>query len=247
MSDLISREEVLNLIDTAFESGAFDGRYAYENLIDAVQNLIHPLETDLVSRQAVIDTIETDCSWDIFNEWGSRTPTGECIINAIKSVPSVEPEQNLQPTCNQLATDCISRQAVLDLAKSGKLVSNGNYKSVCDAINGLPSVEYETDEDCISRERVLLEINRIGFDAFTSYDYYSYLYDFIDGLPSEEPERKTGKCKGCKYFEYDSMAKVDGIPLIVAHEICKRWGDGCKTSEDGYCFLYEPQEIEVDG
>lgn len=87
---------------------------------------------DLISRQSVIDTIETDCSWDIFNEWGSRTPTGECIINAIKSVPSVETE-----SCG----DCISRQAVLDLAESGKLVSNGNYKSVCDAINGLPSVE----------------------------------------------------------------------------------------------------------
>ncbi|MBR3330617.1 MAG: hypothetical protein IKG25_05290 [Mogibacterium sp.] len=52
VGELISREEVLNLIDTAFESGAFDGRYAYENLIDAVQNLIHPLETDLISRQA---------------------------------------------------------------------------------------------------------------------------------------------------------------------------------------------------
>jgi len=93
--DLISREEVLNLIDTAFESGAFDGRYAYENLVDAVQNLIHPLETDLVSRQAVIDTIETDCSWDMFNEWGSRTPIGESIIEAIKRVPSVEPERKL--------------------------------------------------------------------------------------------------------------------------------------------------------
>ena len=91
--DLISREEVLNLIDTAFESGAFDGRYAYENLMDAVQNLIHPLETDLVSRQAVIDTTETDCSWDIFNEWGNRTPIGESIIEAIKRVPSAEPER----------------------------------------------------------------------------------------------------------------------------------------------------------
>ena len=33
-------------------------------------------------------------------------------------------------------------------------------------------------------------------------------------------------CKDCKYFEYDSVANVDGIPLIVAHEICSRWGDG---------------------
>ena len=51
-------------------------------------------------------------------------------------------------------------------------------------------------------------------------------------------------CKNCKYFEYDSVAKVDGIPLIVAHEICKRWCDGCKTSEDGFCFLGEAKESE---
>lgn len=47
------------------------------------------------------------------------------------------------------------------------------------------------------------------------------------------------KCKECKHFEYDSVAKVDGIPLIVAHEICNKWGNGCKTREDGYCFLFE--------
>ena len=57
---------------------------------------------------------------------------------------------------------------------------------------------------------------------------------------------KTGHCKDCKYFEYDSVEKVDGIPLIVAHEICNKWGDGCKTREDGYCFLFEPQESEVN-
>lgn len=61
-------------------------------------------------------------------------------------------------------------------------------------------------------------------------------------LPSVKPQERIGRCKDCKYFEYDSVAKVNGIPLIVAHEICSRWGDGCKTSEDGYCFLFEPQE-----
>ena len=59
-----------------------------------------------------------------------------------------------------------------------------------------------------------------------------------------ELQRKIGHCKDCKYFEYDSVAKVDGIPLIVAHEICSKWGDGCKTKEDGYCFLFEPKESE---
>lgn len=46
-------------------------------------------------------------------------------------------------------------------------------------------------------------------------------------------------CKDCKYFEYDSVAQVDGIPIIIAHEICKKWGEGCKTNENGYCFLAE--------
>jgi type VI protein secretion system component VasF len=58
-------------------------------------------------------------------------------------------------------------------------------------------------------------------------------------------KQKSGHCKECKYFEYDSVAKVDGVPLIVAHEICNKWGNGCKTSEDGYCYLFEPQESEV--
>ena len=69
------------------------------------------------------------------------------------------------------------------------------------------------------------------------------MQDILD-LPPVNPQPKTGHCKDCKYFEYDSVAKVDGIPLIVAHEICSRWGDGCKTREDGYCFLFEPQESE---
>ena len=59
-------------------------------------------------------------------------------------------------------------------------------------------------------------------------------------------EPKTGHCKDCKHFEYDSVAKVDGIPLIIAHEICNKWGDGCKTKENGYCFLFEPKMQEVE-
>ena len=52
-------------------------------------------------------------------------------------------------------------------------------------------------------------------------------------------------CKDCKFFDYDSTAKVDGIPLIVAREICNRWGDGCKTREDGWCFLAEQREEQA--
>lgn len=50
------------------------------------------------------------------------------------------------------------------------------------------------------------------------------------------------RCKDCRYFETDHWEKVNEIPLIVAHEICTRWGGGCKTAEDGYCFMAERAE-----
>jgi len=54
------------------------------------------------------------------------------------------------------------------------------------------------------------------------------------------------RCKDCKYFEYDHVTVVDGVPLIMAHECCTRWGDGCKSNENGYCFLAEKKE-QTDG
>ena len=107
--------------------------------------------------------------------------------------------------------------------------------------------EQEPCDDAISRQAVIDVIEREQFkgDAISE----------IEKLPPVNPQetvtefadrcRECGKmkrCKDCKYFEYDSVAKVNGIPLIVAHEICSKWGDGCKTSEDGYCFLFEPKE-----
>ena len=48
----------------------------------------------------------------------------------------------------QPCEDCVSRADVLALAEKGTLVSNGAYKSVCKAINELPSVTPKyTDEE----------------------------------------------------------------------------------------------------
>lgn len=63
------------------------------------------------------------------------------------------------------------------------------------------------------------------------------MLEFVRELPTVQPE--IVRCKNCKHFEYDHVANINGIPLIVAHEICTRWGDGVKTSENGYCFLAE--------
>jgi len=61
--------------------------------------------------------------------------------------------------------------------------------------------------------------------------------EVIKELPSAQPE--IIQCKECKYYKSDYIENVNGVPLIVAHEICLRWGDGVKTLENGYCFLAE--------
>lgn len=66
--------------------------------------------------------------------------------------------------------NAVSRQDVLDLAKKGILVSNGNYESVCKAINELPSVKPQPCEDAISRQAVQ--------DYIAKY-LSQYLYDDV--------------------------------------------------------------------
>ena len=108
--------------------------------------------------------------------------------------------------------------------------------------------------DLISRQAVKEKL-----DKMNPYSGEWFCESDLDEIPSVIfPEtvtefadrcRECGKlrrCKDCKFFEYDSVANIDGIPLIVAHEICKKWGDGCKTKENGYCFLFEPKE-DPDG
>ena len=111
---------------------------------------------------------------------------------------------------------------------------------------GITALEQDQCGDCISRQAVHEAIAKWAGskDVITVLPtrYMRSLFDSIHKLPSISPMSKMSYCKDCKHFEYDSVAKVDGIPLIVAHEICKRWGDGCKTKEDGYCFLFEPHE-----
>ena len=92
------------------------------------------------------------------------------------------------------------------------------------------------EDDAISRQAAIY--------IASGFCHPANVADELAKLPSVNPQPKTGHCKGCKYFEYNSVAKVDGIPLIIAHEICKRWSAGCKTRADGYCFLFEPQESE---
>lgn len=46
------------------------------------------------------------------------------------------------------------------------------------------------------------------------------------------------RCRDCKYFHLDMPYVIQGIP-VLGHKVCDAWGDGCKTDQDGYCFMAE--------
>ena len=63
----------------------------------------------------------------------------------------------------------------------------------------------------------------------------------LNGLPSAQTE--IIRCKDCKHFEYDHPYIIQGVP-VLGHEVCNAWGDGCKTDENGYCFMAERRTDE---
>ena len=163
-------------------------------------------------------------------------------------------EEQVQAVVEALTDeDAISREAVIELL--GQYGCTNKEGLLFKDLKSLPSVQPKPIEcdDAISREATLNLMRSLTRWCVRSEDgkfnNVGLLYDDvmfgIDKLPSVQPSRK-GHCKDCKYFEYDSVAKVDGVPLIVAHEICSKWGDGCKTREDGYCFLFESADMRGD-
>ena len=92
-------------------------------------------------------------------------------------------------------------------------------------------------DDAISRQAVLKLLSTMPpEEAMTK----ALLIQGVKQMDAAQPE--IIRCRDCKHFEYNHIENVNGIPLIVAHEICMRWCEGAKTSENGYCFLAERRE-----
>ena len=94
--------------------------------------------------------------------------------------------------------------------------------------------------DTISRQAAIDALRDAENHAFNNfYKGLVKAHKIIADLPPAQPE--IIRCKDCKYFELNHFEKVDGfpIPIIVAHEICMKWGEGCKSSADGWCFMAE--------
>ena len=122
------------------------------------------------------------------------------------------------------------------------LPTNDEANEIIDSFDRVTSsIKQEPFEDAISRQAVLALAKE---ECETAIIPYKRFIKGVNALPPVNPQPKTGHCKDCKHFEYDRVAKVDGVPLMVAHEICSKWGDGCKTWENGYCFMFEPKKSE---
>ena len=106
------------------------------------------------------------------------------------------------------------------------------------------------DGDCISRSKAL-EIIEEYIDEYDDLDQNG-LHNLkwcamceakivLERLPSVQPE--IIRCKDCKHFYFDKPYVIQGIP-VLGHEVCDAWGDGCKTAQDGYCFMAKRKEDE---
>lgn len=98
-------------------------------------------------------------------------------------------------------------------------------------------------DDLISRKAAIKAIENLQ----DCYNGFSDTYDkaCIIGVLEEVPsaQQEIIRCKDCKHFEYNHPYIIQGIP-VLGHEVCNAWGDGCKTDENGYCFMAERRTDE---
>lgn len=71
-------------------------------------------------------------------------------------------------------------------------------------------------------------------------------YPQVDGItPSVIAQPEIIRCKDCIHFELDKPYIIQGVP-VLGHEVCNAWGDGCKTDQNGFCFMAERRTDEIN-
>lgn len=134
--------------------------------------------------------------------------------------------------------NAISRQDVLDLAKKGVLISNGNYKSVCKAINELPSVNPQPCEDAISRQAAIRIAERGQVQG------YEWQFKELNKLPSVNPQSKTrqfAKWVATEIFDDTWEYNKDAFAEIACRKLTKL---GIVRANGDEWELVAPQESE---
>ena len=105
--------------------------------------------SDTISRAAAIDIVKKNTFRLTFAEeqncegrvaWSADAVYSDVIEGALLELPSAQP--NLQPTCNQLATDVISRQDAIDAVAKALKGTFVEYEDIAEKIiNKVPSAQ----------------------------------------------------------------------------------------------------------
>lgn len=100
------------------------------------------------------------------------------------------------------------------------------------------ALEQQPCEDCISRQAVFEEINRVKIEAFKNYYDYSQLYDFVDTLSPVKPQENCISKQAVEEMSEDKTISniayiLDSLTLL--RQILNK-GDcnGCKNKDCRY-------------
>ena len=93
----------------------------------------------------------------------------------------------------------------------------------------------------IDADELLTHVKDLRINTAEGYEFRHRCIDpqYVYDAPTADVVPVV-RCKDCGFFEvnhFDKVADLDNMPLITAHNICRRWGNGCQTSPDGFCFM----------
>lgn len=94
----------------------------------------------------------------------------------------------------------------------------------------IKSLAQPTSDDCVSRQVVFDELNRLGRNAFKDDTDYDNFFAFVDSLPPVIPTRKSG-LRWIERFDNESMwleCPYCHIDSIAAYNYCPNCGASFK-------------------
>ena len=154
---------------------------------------------DYISKSSVCEILA-----DIYPTDGEKVVEVKEINKAYEEIihlPSAQPD--LQPPCNNLATDAVSRKAAIEALDNIKIPRNASwylyYHQALTAVSKLPSVQTEINcseipntSDFVSRKAVREMVATWSYDMAEWEDMELALHD-VDELPPVSAERQRGK------------------------------------------------------
>lgn len=142
--------------------------------------------------------------------------------------------------CEEVASRCDSRKCADDHRQLAEWLKELKERRASELSSAQP-VDKDIDvpsTDTISRQAAIDAADELLQIATHEEKHKLSMLRRVlkDVLPSAQTE--IIRCRDCRHFEYDHPYIIQGVP-VLGHEVCNAWGDGCKTDENGYCFLAE--------